>query len=86
MKKLLILLTILTLSSCTWLDDEMKDWESNTTGLKREIKIYSVTGEKLAEYKGENVRVDFNEYGRFLANIDGKRVQAFNASVIIEEK
>ena len=86
MKKLLLLLTILTLSSCTWLDDEMKDWESNTTGLKREIKIYSVTGEKLAEYKGENVRVDFNEYGRFLANIDGKRVQAFNASVIIEEK
>ena len=61
----------------------MKDWESNTTGLKREIKIYSVTGEKLAEYKGESVRVDFNEYGRFLANIDGKRVQAFNASVII---
>ena len=86
MKKLLLLLTILTLSSCTWLDGEMKDWESNTTGLKREIKIYSVTGEKLAEYKGENVRVDFNEYGRFLANIDGKRVQAFNASVIIEEK
>ncbi|WP_435309642.1 hypothetical protein [Sebaldella termitidis] len=86
MKKLLLILTILTLSSCTWLDDEMKDWESNTTGLKREIKIYSVTGEKLAEYKGENVRVDFNEYGRFLANIDGKRVQAFNASVIIEEK
>ena len=86
MKKLLVLLTILTLSSCTWLDDEMKDCESNTTGLKREIKIYSVTGEKLAEYKGENVRVDFNEYGRFLANIDGKRVQAFNASVIIEEK
>ena len=86
MKKLLLLLTILTLSSCTWLDDEMKDWESNTTGLKREIKIYSVTGEKLAEYKGENVRVDFNEYGRFLANVDGKRIQAFNASVIIEEK
>ena len=86
MKKLLLILTILTLSSCTWLDDEMKDWESNTTGLKREIKIYSMTGEKLAEYKGENVRVDFNEYGRFLANIDGKRVQAFNASVIIEEK
>ena len=68
------------------LNDEMKDWESNTTGLKREIKIYSVTGEKLAEYKGENVRVDFNEYGRFLANVDGKIVQAFNASVIIEEK
>ena len=34
-KKLLLILTILTLSSCTWLDDEMKDWESNTTGLKR---------------------------------------------------
>ena len=86
MKRIVLIISILTLSSCTWLDDEMKDWESNTTGLKREIKIYSVTGEKLAEYKGENVRVDFNEYGRFLANIDGKRVQAFNASVIIEEK
>ena len=86
MKRIILTISILTLSSCTWLDDEMKDWESNTTGLKREIKIYSVTGEKLAEYKGENVRVDFNEYGRFLANVDGKRIQAFNASVIIEEK
>ena len=86
MKRIILTISILTLSSCTWLDDEMKDWESNTTGLKREIKIYSVTGEKLAEYKGENVRVDFNEYGRFLANVDGKRIQVFNASVIIEEK
>ena len=86
MKKLILIMSILTLTSCTWMDDEVKDWESNTKGLKREIKVYSLTGEKLAEYKGENVRVDFNDYGRFMANIDGKRVQAFNASVIIEEK
>ena len=86
MKKIILLLMGLTLTSCTWIDDELKDFESDTKGLKREVKIYSYTGEKLAEYQGENVRVDFNDYGRFMANIDGKRVQAFNASVVIEEK
>ena len=45
-----------------------------------------MTGEQLAEYSGNNVRTEFGDNGRFLANVDGKRIQIFNASVIVEEK
>ena len=85
-KKLIIILSLFTISSCTIFDDMSKDFESDTIGLKRTIKVYSMTGEQLAEYSGNNVRTEFGDNGRFLANVDGKRIQIFNASVIVEEK
>ena len=85
-KKILIILSLFSISSCTIFDDMSKDFESDTVGLKRTIKVYSMTGEQLAEYSGNNVRTEFGDTGRFLANVDGKRIQIFNASVIVEEK
>ena len=86
LKKLLTIGLFCSIISCTEFQDSIKDLQSDTTGLKRDIKIYSLTGQPLASYSGNNVRVEFNEYGRFMANVDGKRLQVFNASVIIEEK
>ncbi len=91
MKKLIVFgsVIILTfvLSGCTWLDDSKKDFESDTKGLERTVTIYSKTGKVLSKYKGENVRTKYKEGGtQIIVNVDGKRVQAINADVVIEEK
>ncbi len=81
MKKILFLLVLLT--SCTGFQDSMKDIESNTLGLKREIKVYSLTGEPITSYSGNNVRVEFNEYGRVLS--DGN-ITMYERELLKEEK
>lgn len=90
MKKLIIpiLFTgVLALTGCAKVDSFQKTWESDTKGLQRDIEVYSVTGEKLAEYQGEKVRVESeNETNKISVMIDGKRMSFYNATVIIEEK
>ena len=54
MKKILFLLILLT--SCTGIEDGIKDLESDTFGLKREAVVYSYTGQKIATYSGNSVR------------------------------
>ncbi|WP_029376941.1 DUF5052 family protein [Staphylococcus xylosus] len=89
MKKIIIALTLCSmflLGGCTWLDDTMKDHESDTKGLKRTVTVYSKTGEVIKQYKGDNVRTKYNEGGALVINVDGKRVQVMNSDVVIEEK
>ena len=75
------------LGGCTFVDDLATDIESDTSGLKRTVTIYSKDGKVLKQYKGENVRTKCDENGgtRITINIDGKRIQAINSDVIIEE-
>lgn len=75
------------LSGCTVVDDLATDLESDTTGLKRTVTIYSKDGKILKQYKGKNVRTKYDANGgtRITINIDGKRIQAINSDVIIEE-
>lgn len=77
---------LVTLTSCTTLDDMNKDRESNTTGLKRVVTVYSKTGEVLKKYEGDRVRTEETEGGQVVININGKRIQILNADTIIEEK
>lgn len=77
---------LVTLTGCTTLDDMSKDRESNTTGLKRVITVYSKTGEVLKKYEGDRVRTEETEGGQVVININGKRIQILNADTIIEEK
>ncbi len=83
MKKILFLLILLT--SCTGIEDGIKDLESDTFGLKREAVVYSYTGQKIATYSGNSVRIDYSS-DRVQLLIDGKRVHIINATVLIEEK
>ena len=53
-------------------------------GLERTVKVYSQTGELIAEYEGK-FDIEENE-GKVLFDIDGKRVIIYNALVITEEK
>lgn len=77
---------LVTLTGCTTLDDMNKDRESNTTGLKRVVTVYSKTGEVLKKYEGDRVRTEETEGGQVVININGKRIQILNADTIIEEK
>lgn len=88
-KKIIIPITacllVLTLSGCTWWDDKMKSFKSNTNGLKRTVQVYSYTGELLKTYKGNSVRLDEGKTGTLL-QVDGKRITITNATVITEEE
>ena len=85
MKKLLtISILALSLTSCTWWNDRVKNFESDTTGLSRTIYIYSYTGQLLKTYNGKNVRLEQGSTGTIL-QLDGKRITISNAIVITEE-
>lgn len=89
MKKLLIGLTLVTglstLSGCTILEDKVTNLESNTTGLERTVTIYNFNGDIIKQYHGTNVRTEVDG-NQILVNLDGKRFQAFGATVLVEEK
>lgn len=91
MKRMIKVLTIgfaiMFMAGCTMLEDSITSFESNTSGLEREITVYSKTGEVLKTYEGTNVRTEVNSGGQLLINLgNGERVQVLNADVIIEEK
>lgn len=53
-------------------------------GLERTVKVYSQTGELIAEYEG---KFDIEESeNKVLFDLDGKRIIIYNALVITEEK
>ena len=89
MKKLLLGITILGFTgSCARWKDTQKDWESDTKGLKRTVRIYTLDGKLLKEYKGL-IRVrDSDKSGRISLNLiseNNRRVTIDNAIVITEE-
>ena len=85
--KMAIILTslVFTMTGCTWWNDRVKSFESNTSGLKRIVYIYSYTGELLKTYQGNNVRLEQGDTGTIL-QLDGKRITISNAIVISEEE
>lgn len=76
---------VFTMTGCTWWNDRVKSFESDTKGLKRIIYVYSYTGELLKTYQGNNVRLEQADTGTIL-QLDGKRITISNAIVISEEK
>ncbi|MFC2542054.1 MAG: hypothetical protein ACFNUP_02310 [Leptotrichia hofstadii] len=90
MKKLLLGITVLGLiGSCARWEDSKKDYESDTKGLKRTVRVYTLDGKLLKEYKGM-IRVrDSDESGRISLNLiseNNRRVTIDNAIVITEEE
>lgn len=51
---ILIGLAVLGISSCAWWDDLGKNIGSDTKGINRTAKVYSLDGKLIAEYKGVN--------------------------------
>ena len=89
MKKLLLGITVLGLiGSCARWEDSKKDYESDTKGLKRTVRVYTLDGKLLKEYKGMIRLRDSDESGRISLNLISEnncRVTIDNAIVITEE-
>ena len=77
------------LGSCARWEDSQKDIESNVNGLKRTVRVYTLDGKLLKEYKGM-IRVrDSDESSRISLNLiseNNRRVTIDNAIVITEEE
>lgn len=86
---ILIGLAVLGISSCTWWRDIRKDIGSNTKGIERMTKIYSLDGKLITEYKGlMQVRESSESSDRIVINLineNNRRIIIENAVVIIEE-
>ncbi len=79
---------LLGLTGCSSWDSTLKDFESETHGgLERTVKVYSQTGELLAEYEGK-INIEYDE-SRVIFQIDrDKRIAIYSdtATVVVEEK
>lgn len=65
---------------------QIKSIKSSNVGLDRHIKVYSQSGELIAEYEGK-IDIEDTEYGnKVLFDLNGKRIVLYNATVIVEEK
>ena len=89
MKKILLGVAILGLTgSCARWEDTQKDWESDTSGLKRTVRVYTLDGKLIKEYKGIIRIRDSDESDRISLNLiseNNRRVTIDNAIVITEE-
>lgn len=90
MKKLILAgtlaLSVSVLGGCKAFESFTKDIESDTKGLDRTITVYSKTGEVLKEYEGVIRTKSSSESNAIIFEVDGKRVNIYNADVVIEEK
>jgi len=83
----LLALTVVFFAGCTEsMQREIKNMKSEYAGgLSRTAKVYSGSGELIAQYEGK-FDVQSSEYGnKVLFDIDGRRVILYNATVIVEE-
>ena len=81
-----IVIGIVVIPKTTMWEKLTKDIKSNVTGLSRVVKIYTYSGELIAEYEGDDVLVDDGQGGTITVMVNGKRITLANVSVIIEEK
>lgn len=80
---ILIGLAVFGISSCAWWSDIGKDIGSNTKGIERVAKVYSLDGKLITEYKGlMRVRESSEGSDRIVINLINI---IENATVIIEE-
>lgn len=86
---ILIGIAVLGISSCAWWSDIGKDIGSNTKGIERVAKVYSLDGKLITEYKGlMRVRESSEGSDRIVINLineSNRRIIIENAAVIIEE-
>ncbi|HLO12788.1 MAG TPA: DUF5052 family protein [Pseudoneobacillus sp.] len=88
MKKLLIVcslsLTLLSLSGCEGFKRNMKSVSSDWNGgLNRTVNVYNMEGKVIKTYTGKfDVKEDSN---KVMFDLNGKRIQIYNATVIVEE-
>ena len=86
---ILIGIAVLGISSCAWWSDIEKDIGSNTKGIERVAKVYSLDGKLIPEYKGlMRVRESSEGSDRIVINLineNNRRIIIENAAVIIEE-
>lgn len=86
---ILIGIAVLGISSCAWWSDIGKDIGSNTKGIERVAKVYSLDGKLITEYKGlMRVRESSEGSNRIVINLineNNRRIIIENAAVIIEE-
>lgn len=94
-KKLVIVSALLALSLITGCESwarTMKDWDSNSGGLNRVMKVYDNQGHTLATYEGKfDIAPNTDNNGgttgtKILFDLDGKRHIIYNAIVIVDEK
>lgn len=82
-------IAVLGISSCAWWSDIGKDIGSNTKGIERIAKVYSLDGKLIIEYKGlMRVRESSEGSDRVVINLineNNRRIIIENAAVIIEE-
>lgn len=90
MKKLILAgalaLSVSVMGGCASLDSFTKDIESDTKGLDRKVTVYSKTGEVLKEYEGTIRTKSSSESSNIIFEVNGKRINIYNADVVIEEK
>ena len=86
---ILIGFAVFGISSCAWWSDIGKDIGSNTKGIERVAKVYSLDGKLITEYKGlMRVRESSEGSDRIVINLineSNRRIIIENAAVIIEE-
>lgn len=85
---IIVIVILLGLTGCSSWDSALKDFESEASGgLERTVKVYSQTGELLAEYEGK-INIEYDE-SRVIFQIDrDKRIAVYSdtATIIVEEK
>ncbi len=77
---------VMSMTSCSGIMNSAKGFQADTMGLDRNIYISMDDGTTFV-YSGSNIKVDSTEYGnKVIVTINGKRLNTYNASVIVEEK
>lgn len=74
------------LGGCTAFDSGVKSLESNTKGLERVVTVYSKTGKVLRTYEGTIRTKESSETNALIFEVNGKRINVYNADVVVEEK
>jgi Domain of unknown function (DUF5052) len=81
-----LLIGLLSLTGCESFERLTKNIDSEMGGLERKVEVYDQQGKLIRTYEGK-LDVQVNDYGnKVLFDLDGKRVQLFNATVIVEEQ
>ncbi|GLI90451.1 DUF5052 family protein [Bacillus subtilis] len=83
---LLCLLVLGATTGCESWNRMSKDISSSTSGLERTATVYDQNGKVIKTYKGK-FDIEVNDYGNKVKfDLNGKRVNINNATVIVEEE
>ena len=77
---------VLPLVGCQSLERDIKDIESDWTGLDRMVEVYDYSGNLIKTYEGKIDIEDSETGGKIKFDVDGHRYIIYNAIVVVEEK